>query len=133
MRRQVQVDCGRAAVAQRAVLHLQIIPTDSEVSQILKNAVKQHERNLGNDGDRIFVRLEGDILKLSSAIIAEVNGDVTDQLPSQMREDHYLVDSAEVIEAKIQLEIVGSNIGKAQSIIQLSNGQKPGVGSDGGT
>ena len=122
-----------AAEAQRAVLHLQIIPTNSEVSQLLKDAVKQHERNLGNDGDRIFVRLEGNVLKLSSAIIAEVNGDVTDQLPSQMRGDYYLVDSVEVIEAKIQLKIVGSNTGKAPGIIQLSNGQEPGVESDGDT
>ena len=76
------------------------------MSQLLKDAVRQHERNLGNDGDRIFVRLEGDVLKLSSAIIVGVDGgDVTDQLPSQMRRDYYLVDSVEVIEAKIQLGI----------------------------
>jgi hypothetical protein len=31
------------------------------------------------------------------------------------------------------LDIVGSNMGKAQGIIQLSNGQESGVGSDGGT
>ena len=31
------------------------------------------------------------------------------------------------------LEIVGSNMGKAQGIIQLSNGQESGIGSDGGT
>jgi len=31
------------------------------------------------------------------------------------------------------LEIVGSNMGEAQGIIQLSNGLESGVGSDGGT
>ncbi len=31
------------------------------------------------------------------------------------------------------LEIIGSNMGKAQGIIQLSIGQESGVGSDGGT
>ena len=30
-------------------------------------------------------------------------------------------------------DIVGINMGKAQGIIQLSNGQESGVGSDGGT
>ena len=66
--------------------------------------ISQHRRNLANDGDRIFVRLGGDVLKLSSAIIVGVDGgDVTNQLHSQLREDHYLVDSVEVIDAKIQL------------------------------
>ena len=40
---------------------------------------------------------------------------------------------ADVAAGTAFLEIVGSNMGKAQGIIQLSNGQESGVGSDGGT
>ena len=93
-----------AAVAQNALLSLHIIPADSEVLNILKNAVSQFEKNLKNHGDRIFVKLEGEVLKMTKAIIRKVNGDVTGQLPSQMRRDRYLVKSAEIIEAKIMFE-----------------------------
>jgi hypothetical protein len=90
-----------AAVAQNALLSLDIIPADSEVLNILKNAVSQFEKNLKNHGDRIFVKLEGEVLRMTKAIIRKVNGDVTDQLPSQMRQDRYLVNSVEIVEAKI--------------------------------
>ncbi len=90
-----------AAVAQNAMLSLYIIPADSEVLNILKNAVSQHEKNFKNKGDRIFVKLEGEVLKMTKAIIRKVNGDVTDQLHSQMRRDRYLVNSVEIVEAKI--------------------------------
>ena len=40
---------------------------------------------------------------------------------------------ADVATGAAFLEIVGSNMGKAQGIIQLSNGQESGIGSDGGT
>ena len=93
-----------AALAQNALLDLDIIPADSKVLESLKDAVSQHERNFANDGDRIFVKLSGEVLKLTRAVIREVDGDVTDQLPSQMRHDYYLVDSAEIIEAKILLK-----------------------------
>ena len=89
-----------AALAQNALLDLDIIPADSEVLKSLRNAVSLHERNFANDGDRIFVKLGGEVLKMTRAIIREVDGDVTDQLPSQMRHDYYLVKSAEIIEAK---------------------------------
>ena len=90
-----------AAVAQNALLRLYIIPADSEVLNILKNAVSQHEKNFKNKGDRIFVKLEGEVLRMTKAIIRKVNGDVTDQVPSQMRRDRYLVKSVEIVEAKI--------------------------------
>ena len=90
-----------AAVAKNALLSLHIIPADSEVLNILKNAISQFEKNFKNKGDRIFVKLEGEVLKMTKAIIRKVNGDVTDQLPSQMRRDRYLVKSVEIVEAKI--------------------------------
>ncbi len=93
-----------AAVAQKALLSLHIIPEDPEVLDILRNAVSQFEKNLRNDGDRIFVELEGEVLKNTSVIMRKVNGDVTDQIPSNMRRGYYLVKSAKIIEAKIVLK-----------------------------
>jgi len=93
-----------AGPAQRAVIHLDIIPADSNVQKTLKNALSQFEKNLGNNGDRIFVKLEGEVLKMTSAIVREDGYDIKDRLPSQMRHDYYLVKSAEIAEAKVLLK-----------------------------
>lgn len=93
-----------AALAKNELVDLHIIPADSEVLNILKNTISQYEKNLKNDGDRISVKLEGEVLKMTKGIMRKVNGDVTDQLPPQMRQDCYWVISAEIIETKILFE-----------------------------
>ncbi len=93
-----------AALAKNELVDLHIIPVDSEVLNILKNTISQYEKNLNNDGDRISVKLEGEVLKMTKGIMRKVNGDVTDQLPPQMRQDCYWVKSAEIIETKILFE-----------------------------
>jgi len=93
-----------AALAQNALLHLNIIPVDSEVLNMLKNVISQHEKNLKSDGDRIFVKLEGEALVMTSVIMRKFNKDVMDQLPSQMRRGYYLVKSAEIVETMIVFE-----------------------------
>ena len=93
-----------AASAQNALLDFRIIPADSEVLNILKNAISQYERNFRNDGDRIFVKLEGEVLKMTSIINRKWNADVMDQFPAQMKHGYYLVKSAEIIEARIVFE-----------------------------
>ena len=93
-----------AAVAQNALVDLHIIPADSGVLNILKNMISQYEKNLKNDGNRVSVKLEGEVLKMTRGIMRKVNGDVTDQLPPQMRQDCYWVKSAEIIETKILFE-----------------------------
>ena len=89
-----------AALAQNALLDFRIIPADSEALNILKNAISQYERNFSNDGDRIFVKLEGEALKMTSIINRKWNADVMDQFPAQMKHGYYLVKSAEIIEAR---------------------------------
>ena len=93
-----------AAPAQRAVTHLDIVPADPDVQKTLKNALSLFEKNLRSNGDRIFVKLEGEILKMTSAIVRDDGYDIKDRLPSQMRHDYYLVKSAEIGEAKLVLE-----------------------------
>ncbi|MFC1936970.1 hypothetical protein ACFLWY_00250 [Chloroflexota bacterium] len=93
-----------AALAQNALLDFHIIPVDSEILNVLKNVISQHEKYFKNDGDRIFVKLEGEALKMTSAIMREWNADVMDQLPAQTRHGYYLVKSAEIIEARSVFE-----------------------------
>ncbi len=93
-----------AVFAKKAVLSLYIIPVDSEVLYMLNDVISQHEKSLKNGGDRIFVKLEGEELKMTSAIMRKWNTDVMDQLPFQMKGDYYLVKSAEIIEARIVFE-----------------------------
>lgn len=93
-----------AALAQNSLIDLDIIPADPEVADIVKDAISQFETRFKNDGDRIFVRLEGEALEMTSAIVREWNEDVMDQYPAQMRDGYYLVTSAEVIEARVVFE-----------------------------
>ena len=93
-----------AAEAQNKTLSLRIIPASPEVLDTLKIAVSQFERNLKNDGDRIFVELGGELLILNSAIWREHDWEAIDQLPSQIRGAYYLVESAEIREAQVVLE-----------------------------
>ena len=91
-------------MAQNALVDLHIIPVDSEVLNILKNAISQYEKNFRNGGDRIFVKLEGEALEMTSIINRKWNSDVMDQFPARMRHGYYLVKSAEIIEARIVFE-----------------------------
>ena len=98
--------CGSpgAALAKKALLHLDIIPVDSKVLKKLKEMLSQHEKNLHNGGDRICVKLEGEILEMTNAFLRENKRNITRQLPSQMRHDYFLVKSADIIESDIVLE-----------------------------
>lgn len=93
-----------AALAQNALIDLNIITVDSEVLNILKNVISQHEKTLERGGDRIFVKLEGETLEMTSVIMRKYNRNVMDQFPSQMRHGYYLVRSAEIVEATIVFE-----------------------------
>ncbi len=93
-----------ASLAQDALLDLNIITVDSEVLNILKNALSQHEKNIKRGGDRIFVKLEGEALVMTSVIMRRFKKDVMDQFPPQTRQGYYLVKSAEIVEAIIVFE-----------------------------
>jgi len=93
-----------AAVAQSKLLDIRIIPANPEVLDTLNNAVSQYERNLKNDGDRIFVELGGERVILTSAIWREHDWEAIDQIPSLLRGAYYFVESTEITEAKIVLK-----------------------------
>lgn len=93
-----------AAVAQDALLDLNIITVDSEVLKILRDALSQHEHNIRKGGDRIFIKLEGESLVMTSVIMRSMQKDVMDQFPPKTRQGYYLVKSAGIVEGLIVFE-----------------------------
>jgi len=88
-----------AVQAQEAVLQMNIVPSDSDVLEVLKEALVEHGRSLQQGGESVCVRIQGVALEMAEAIIRGSDEDILDQLPSQLREDYYLVQSADIVDA----------------------------------
>jgi hypothetical protein len=88
-----------AAQAKKAVRHMNIVPADSDVLDVLKEALAEHARSLKRGGDSVCVRLEGEKLEMTAAIIREAKMDIKDELPTQVRRDYYLVESVDIVDA----------------------------------
>ena len=89
-----------ARLAQRAVQDFEIVPADSKVLKALKKSISMHKKSIEQGGDQVCVKLEGEVLRLTSVIARELNEDITSQLPPQVHRDYYLVTSAKVINGK---------------------------------
>jgi hypothetical protein len=55
-----------AALAQPKVKWLNLIPADKQALYELRKSLKDHEDNLGQDGDRVCVSLVGNTLRMKS-------------------------------------------------------------------
>ena len=93
-----------APLAQEAIRELDIIPVNAKVLKKLKKVLDEHKKGLKQANGRVCVKLEGEIIKLTSAKVRKANEDITDQLPPQVKHNYYLVESAEIIDAKTALE-----------------------------
>ena len=93
-----------AARAKKAVKTMNIIAGDSDVLDALNEAVSEFNRRIGKGGDRIAVRLEGVKLEMTAAIVREAEQDMLDRLPQEVRSNYFLVESAEMVAARIALE-----------------------------
>ena len=93
-----------AARAKKALTMMNIIVTDSDVLKALKEAVSEFNRRIGKGGDRVAVRLEGARLEMSAAMIRGAGQDMLDKLPQEVRSNYFLVESAEMVSARIALE-----------------------------
>lgn len=94
-----------APLAQKETCQLDIVPADSKVLKNLKKSLAEFNKSLENDGDRVCIRLKGEVLKLTSAVVREINEDITKELPPQVHKEYFFVESAEVI--GFQQAIVG--------------------------
>jgi hypothetical protein len=86
-----------APLAQKETCQLDIVPADSKVLKNLKRSLSEFNKNIGNDGDRVCVRLQGEILKLTSAVVRELNQDITKELPPAIHKEYFFVQSAELM------------------------------------
>ena len=80
-----------APLAQRAVRDLDIVQTNSKVLKNLRKTLDKHRASIQQDGERVCVKLEGEVLKLTSAIVRELNQDITNQLPPQVHHDYFFL------------------------------------------
>jgi len=89
-----------APLAQKALRQIDIVPADSKVLEALRKTLAEHQASTQKSGKRTCVRLEGEVLKLESAIVRQNNQDVTNKLPPQMHHEYYFVKSAEMVDAQ---------------------------------
>jgi hypothetical protein len=93
-----------AARAQKLTRSMNIISADSSVMDALHEAVSAHENSFGRDGDRVAVILEGVKLEMTAAIVRDADEDMLERLPKGSRENYFLVESVEIIDAIAALE-----------------------------
>ncbi|UCF06395.1 MAG: hypothetical protein JSV33_05020 [bacterium] len=85
-----------APMAQRAVVDFDIVPANSKTMKNLRKTLKKYQASIHNGGDRVCVKLEGEVLRLTSVLVRELNKDITHELPPQVHHDYFLVTSAEL-------------------------------------
>jgi hypothetical protein len=86
-----------APLAQKETRDLDIVPADSKVLKNLKKSLAAFNKSITDDGERVCVRLKGEVLKLTSVVVREMNQDITAELPPAVHKEYFFVESAEVI------------------------------------
>jgi hypothetical protein len=69
-----------AALAQRKLKRLNLIPADKQALFELRKSIKEHKDNVGQDGDRVCVSLVGKTLFLKSAKVPQMHMDSNGKL-----------------------------------------------------
>lgn len=93
-----------APLAQRSTRDLDIVPANSKAMKNLRKTLQKFKASIQQDGGRVCVRLEGEVLMLTSATVRELNKDITNELPPQVHHEYFLVKSAELLDSKKVLE-----------------------------
>lgn len=93
-----------AARAQKLTRSMNIISADSSVTDALHEAVSAFKHSFGRNGDRVAVILEGVKLEMTEAIVRDADEDMLERLPKGPKENYFLVESVEIIDAIAALE-----------------------------
>lgn len=93
-----------APLAQQAVRDFEIVPANAKVLKNLRKTLAKHRASLHEDGERVCVKLQGESLTLTAAIVREMNRDIINELPPQVHRKYFFVESAELIDAQKALE-----------------------------
>lgn len=83
-----------APIAQQSINQFDIVPASSGVSKVLKKALAEHKKNTAGIGENVCVTMTGRVLRLRSAVLRDINEDITAQLPPQVHQEYFLVESA---------------------------------------
>jgi hypothetical protein len=86
-----------APLAQKETRDLDIVPADSKALKNLKKSLSAFNKSLNDGGKRVCVHLKGEVLKLKSVVVREVNQDITNELPPSVHKEYFFVESAELI------------------------------------
>jgi hypothetical protein len=89
-----------APLAQSSVVDLDIVPASSGVLKTLRKTLAQHKASIYEGGDRVCIELDGELLKLTSAIVREVGENIIGVMPPQVHHDYFFVESAKLIDAE---------------------------------
>ena len=85
-----------APIAQQSINQLDIVPASCSVNKTLKKALSMHKKKTEGVNENVCITLVGQIIRLRSAVVRELNEDITSQLPSQVHHDYFLVESATI-------------------------------------
>ena len=93
-----------APLAQRSVRDLDIVPANSKILKELRKTLAKHRESINEGGGLVCVKLEGEVVRLTSAIVREMNENIIDKLPPQVHRDYFFVESAKLIDSQEALE-----------------------------
>jgi hypothetical protein len=91
-----------ASMAKEKILTLDMVPADGQTMDFLSSSLEEFNDNIQNGGDRVCVRLSGTRMTLTSAVVREVQEDVTDTIRMSK---FYLVDSASRVDCQQALTL----------------------------
>jgi hypothetical protein len=72
-----------ASRAQSCCMQLNLVPSNADITEDIKDTIANFKESLGDEEDRVCIKLQGDILRLKSVIFVEQNEDITSQLARQ--------------------------------------------------
>lgn len=85
-----------APLAQQSINQLDIVPANAGVTKTLKKALSLNEKQTAGVSENVCVTLIGRVLLLRSAVLRDLDEDITAQLPAQVHHEYFLVESAEI-------------------------------------
>jgi hypothetical protein len=85
-----------APMAQNQTLQIDVVAANSKIEKRLKKALAMHDKGVSKDGDRVCVRIEGEMLTLRSVVFAELDKDITHELASTGPREYFFVTSATI-------------------------------------
>jgi hypothetical protein len=85
-----------APMAQNQTRQIDVVAANSKIQKRLKKALALHSKGIRESGERVCVTIEGEMLTLRSVVVAELDKDITHELPSTSPREYFFVTSATI-------------------------------------